>query len=234
MISDFMTGARHAFGGFKWLLRPKVRAHALLPLLINAAIFSGGFYVGAMQFQALMNALLPDWEWLRWLLWPLFGVGALLILTYGFLVVASVVSSPFNGPLAAAVTRHLAGEADTSGRAPSVMVALMDELKRLAYFIGRAFPILLLFIVPGVNLIAPVVWTLLTGWLLAMEFFAYPWGNRGIDFKEQRRLLGERRAMSLGFGLGVLLLAAIPVVNLVALPAAVAGAAELEWRRRSA
>ena len=49
--------------------------------------------------------------------------------------------------------------------------------------------------------------------------------------RQERRLLGERRWLALGFGAGVMTMTIIPGLNLVAMPAAVIGASRL-WAER--
>ena len=44
---------------------------------------------------------LPGWlDWLRYILWPLFAVAAVLVTFFTFSLVANLVASPFNGLLA--------------------------------------------------------------------------------------------------------------------------------------
>jgi CysZ protein len=61
--------------------------------------------------------------------------------------------------------------------------------------------------------------------------------NHLLHFSTQRRLLRRNRLLAYGFGGGTLLLTLIPVVNFIAMPAAVAGASALwvgEFRDRQA
>jgi len=52
-------------------------------------------------------------------------------------------------------------------------------------------------------------------------------GNHGIPFRDQRRLLRKHGLLNLGFGTATLVATSIPIVNLFAMPAAVAGATAL-------
>ncbi len=67
--------------------------------------------------------------------------------------------------------------------------------------------------------------------MLAISYVDYPMGNHGLTFPEQRRQLGQRRYLALGFGGAVMCALAIPVVNFLVIPAAVAGATIL-WVER--
>jgi CysZ protein len=92
-------------------------------------------------------------------------------------------------------------------------------------------PLLLLFFVPLLNLLAPPAWLLFGAWMLAMEYLDYPLGNRGLLFSEVRARATEQRSLTLGFGIGVLCLTLIPLLNFVAIPSAVAGATRLALER---
>jgi CysZ protein len=75
--------------------------------------------------------------------------------------------------------------------------------------------------------LAPIAWLVFGAWMLSLEYFDYPLGNHGLTFGEARALIRRRPGAALGFGGVIMALTAIPVVNLVAMPAAVAGAAAL-------
>jgi CysZ protein len=82
-----------------------------------------------------------------------------------------------------------------------------------------------------VNVAAPVVWFVVGSWLLAFEYLDYPFAETGMRFADQRRLLRRDLLTALSFGAGVSALMLIPVLNLAAIPASVAGACLL-WQER--
>jgi CysZ protein len=82
--------------------------------------------------------------------------------------------------------------------------------------------------VPAVNVAAPVLWVISTSWMLALEYADYPLGNRGLNLQAQRGLVRQHWLLALGFGGMTLLLTLIPVLNFLAMPAAVIGAT-LMW-----
>jgi len=55
----------------------------------------------------------------------------------------------------------------------------------------------------------------------------YPMGNHGIVFQEQRKIMITKKKRTFGFGLGVMLITFIPVINFIAMPVAVAGASKM-------
>ena len=100
-------------------------------------------------------------------------------------------------------------------------LALHSELRKLGYILVRIVPLLLLFLVP---VIGPLLWALFSAWMLAIAYVDYPMGNHGNTFPDQRRVLREQRWMALGFGIAVMAGMAVPVLNFIIMPCAVAGA----------
>ncbi len=215
------------------LMRPGLRRYVVVPVLINIVVFCVLAWIGINQFGELIDAFLPERGWLsflRWILWPLFALAALLITFYSFTVVANLIAAPFNSVLAEQVERLLTGQPPpqpTGGILHSIVPSLLSELRKLSYFLLRAIPLLLLFLVPLLNVAAPILWLLFSAWYLALEYSDYPMANGGLGFAEQQKRMKRGRMTVLGFGSAVTLLMMIPLLNFVAMPAAVAGATAL-------
>jgi len=238
MVRDFSAGARCALRGIGALTRPGIRRYVLIPLLINILVFSVGIWWATSALAPLIASWvasatnwLPDWlDWLgaiiRFLLWLIFGVGALVAVFYTFTAIANLLASPFNGLLAEQVERIQTGRAPDSGMSiwKEVAIAPAQEIRKLLYFLIWAIPLLVLFLIPVINVAAPFVWAAFSAWMLTLQYVDYPLGNRGMRFSDQRTLMRANRQLSLGFGAVVLVLTMIPVVNFVAMPAAVVGA----------
>ncbi|MBK8163161.1 MAG: sulfate transporter CysZ [Gammaproteobacteria bacterium] len=230
---DFLTGASCVFRGIPLLLRPGVRRYVIAPLLINLLAFVALVWFGISQFAGLLawlETVLPAWlSWLDWLLWPLFVLVAVLAGFVVCLLLATLVAAPFTGPLAAAVETRLRGRAPSSegGFIMESAAALAGEARKLGYFALRAAPLGLLTLVPGVNLVAVPLWLLFSAWMLALEYAEVPLGNHGLTFPAVRARLAQRRMLALGFGATLLVLTLIPLVNLLVMPIAVAGATVL-------
>ena len=92
-------------------------------------------------------------------------------------------------------------------------------------------PLLILGFVPIVNVIAPFLLFAFGAWMFALEYLDYPMGNHGMGFKQIKSNLKSRRSQALGFGFTVAVLSIIPVVNLLVMPVAVAGATALYVER---
>jgi len=230
------VGIRYLVCGFKLIMQPGIRRWVLIPMLINFIFFSLFIALGVSQTGNLLDELmshLPDWlQWLNWLLWPLFSLAILMIGFYLSLLSANLVAAPFNGLLAEEVEQHLRGATAAENMSwrtflQSIVPALYSEIRKIAYFVIRALPLLLLFVIPGINILAPLLWALFSAWMLALEYVDYPLSNHGLLFPRYCPLLRERRALAMGFGGGILLLSMIPIINFIAIPIAVAGATTL-------
>ncbi|HEX9802997.1 MAG TPA: sulfate transporter CysZ [Gammaproteobacteria bacterium] len=240
MLGQPLIGAAGLLRGAKLLNTPGLRRFVIIPVTINVLVFALSIWVLLQQFTPLVEkwvGYLPAWlEWLEWLFWLFFALAAILVVFYTFSILANLIAAPFNGLLAEAVEKHLTGKPLPGGgsllgalrEAPS---AIFDELRKIGYFLLRAVPLLILFWIPLLNLAAPVLWALFSAWMMAVEYGDYPMGNHNIRFAEQRRRLGQKRMLSLGFGGATLLATMIPLVNFLVMPAAVAGATAL-WVER--
>ncbi len=226
-VTDTGKGAGYLWRGFRLITQRSLRRYVVLPLTINIALFGALIWYGADRFSAFIDGLLPSWlEWLHWLLWPLFAITVLIAAFYTFTLVANLISAPFNALLAAQVERLLATNKSNGESGPSftIVQSLVHEVKKFLFLLGWALPLGVLFLIPGLNLLAPFAWLLFSAWMLAVEYCDYAMANHGIPFAEQRRLLRKKPFLNLGFGGATLFATGIPLLNLFAIPAAVAGA----------
>lgn len=220
--------------GFRLIRQPGLRAFVVIPLLINLLLFIAMIWWLGQVFAGMVAAAmawLPDWAWLQsldWLFWLLYGGVALLLVAYGFVVLANLVGSPFYGFLAERVEARLTGvEPPSTGWVAllrDVPRILWREVQKILYYLPRALILLLIGLIPVVNLLAALLWLLFNGWMMALQYVDYPADNHKLPFRTLRQRLAQRRLSAFGFGLPVALLAMVPVVNLVVVPAAVCGA----------
>ncbi len=234
-MSSLLKGFYYFFSGVGLMFKPGVFRYALWPLIINIVIFTLLAIVAYFQFERLLDGMLsylPGWlDWLRYLLWPVFALALALVFFFTFTLVANLVASPFNAPLAHAVEQHL-GKVSTQGGSStpfirSALKSVVSELRKLLYILLRSIPLLILFVIPVVNIAAPFIWIIFSAWMLTMEYADYPMGNHELDFKSQLGYLKQRRFLSLGFGASVTVAMLVPVLNLIVMPAAVAGATRM-------
>lgn len=233
--------------GFGLIRQPGLRRFAVVPLLINCAVFAALIGWLSTQFERLLSWA-PDWQWLEavqdwWLigalvsliqgiLWLMFALAALIAVTYTFAIVANLIAAPFNSLLAEKVEAHLRGHPLGEGDnfmtvLKAVPKTLWSEVQKLVYLGLWAIPLLLISFVPVVNLASPVLWFLFGAWMLSLEYWDYPMGNHNHLFKQIKQAARQKRSLALGFGAVVTACTAVPILNLFTMPAAVAGATAL-------
>lgn len=206
--------------------------YAAAPLAICTVVM-GGFC--ALLFHFLTGWLSPPagGEWYRqvaaYLLIAVIAVLMLVVAAFIFTRVASAIASPFNDLMSQKTEELLGGSIqDTpfsvtglfrdSGR------AIAHSFKILGVYLGLMVPALLLLLVPGIGaLLFSIVGALLSAYMFAYEYLGYPMDRRKFSFSEKRRFLRSQLRSAIGFGLGNLAVASIPVVNFLFLPAAVVG-----------
>ena len=241
MISNPFTGATYFMSGVRLINSSGIRRYVLIPLLINIFIFSIGLWFAIEQFDLFIDwALsdLPGWlSWLEWIMWPLFALTFYGLVFFGFSLIANIIASPFNGPLAAAVERKISGNEKINSNktfSQEVKESIGNELIKLKHSIYLMMPLAFLSLLSiAFPLIAPavaVLWMVYTVWVLTLEYADFPMSNHGIAFKQQREKLAGKRFMSLGVGSMVMLGTLIPLVNFLVMPVAVAGATKMYLR----
>lgn len=216
--------------GFKLLSSPGLRQYLIVPLLVNLVLYGSAFALSYHYIDQLLNEFIPAWlHWLDWILWPVFFICFSVAVYFTFTVLANILASPFYGKLAAKTAKLLTGQDSAVAEQPMAKV-MLAELNRAGYLAVRFGPSLLLFVIPGVNIIAPFVWGLLGAWGMALEFFAYPLENQGILFGGQKQLAKKTRLGSLSFGAITLLGLTLPLLNILMPPWSVI-AATVYWQR---
>ncbi len=237
MIGDFVKGASYVFKGFSLLQLKGVKRYVVIPALINFILFTTAIWFGYNKIDQLLDQFLPSWlAWLEFLLLPLFIIASLIIVFFVFTIVANILGAPFNSLLSEKIELHInmphppENTQDTNLYLSIVRSAtngIGNEIKKLLYITARAIPLLILFLIPGINVIAPFLWFIFGAWMLAIEYFDYPMGNREILFKRQLTLLKQKRYLSLGLGAALLFMTIIPGLNFFAMPVGVAAATAL-------
>ena len=232
-----MLDFNYVLRGFSMILKPGLKRYVIIPLLISIIIFSLAGWIGYIQFENFINSMLPQDSWMQWLSWillPVFFLTFLFLIFYGYTIIANLIAAPFNSKLAEAVARKLYSEVAFPESEPlikDVSKSVFSELRKLFYYLIRALPLLLLMLFPLTSAVASIVWLMFSAWFLALEYVAYPLENQKLLFKEQRQTLGKNKLSAMSFGAGVTVLLLIPVLNLAAMPAAVAGAT-IYWHEK--
>ncbi|MBX9712479.1 MAG: sulfate transporter CysZ [Pseudomonadaceae bacterium] len=236
-----LSGSQYLSAGLKLVLSPGLRLFVLLPLTINLILFVALIGFAVRQFSGWLDSLmgsLPSWlSFLDFLLWPLFVVLLLLMVFFTFTLLANIIAAPFNGFLAEKVEVVVRGEDTFPPFSWNELLAMVPrtlkrELRKLSYFLPRAIGLLILSLIPGLNLIATPLWLLFGVWMMAVQYIDYPCDNNKVSWDEMLAWLRAKRWQSLGFGGITYVALLIPFVNILMMPAAVAGAT-LFWVREN-
>lgn len=233
-ITEFSAGPTYLLRGFAMLREPSLRPYVIIPLAINIVLIALIVALFGWQLDSWLDAWLsglPDWlGWLESVLWWIGVLLSMLAFCYVFTLLANLIASPFNGLLSAQVEKLVTGVAPESGMSlPAEMAdGLFGELRRLRYYLGRALMLALislaLLFIPLANLAIAPLWFVFGAFMLSFEYLDQPMANRGLRFDDKILRLRARRWRHLGFGSLVTVMTAIPLANLVVMPAAVVGA----------
>ena len=239
MSAPVLSGPDYLREGLKLVLSPGLRLFVLLPLAINLILFVALIGFAVDQFSGWLASLmgsLPSWlSFLDFLLWPLFVILLLLMVFFTFTLLANIIAAPFNGFLAEKVEVVVRGEDTFPPFSWNELLAMVPrtlkrELRKLSYFLPRAIGLLILSLIPGLNLIATPLWLLFGVWMMAVQYIDYPCDNNKVSWDDMLAWLRAKRWQSLGFGGITYVALLIPFVNILMMPAAVAGAT-LFWAR---
>ena len=224
-----MNGIDCLFEGLAMIRQPGLRRYVAMPLAINILLLAGAFGYGAVHYDAWTQSLtawLPDWlSFLSWLINLLATLLVILVLLYVFTLVANLIAAPFNAVLSVKVEEKLTGRPPESNTAFHIVMvrSLWREVAKILYYLPRVVGLVIVSLIPGINAAAPLLWVLFGAWMMAVEFTDYGADNNEVSFPTLRRRLGRARWQALGFGVMAYVLLAIPLLNLVLIPAAVAG-----------
>ena len=129
------------------------------------------------------------------------------------------------GGLSSKVEQLTGGQApdDTRSFGAGLLAGIAREARKLGYYLPRLFLVLLITFIPVINLVSPFVWFLFGAWTMAVQFCDYPTENRNLPFADTLVRLRRHRGAALGFGGCTTLFLAIPLVNFLVIPIAVAG-----------
>jgi CysZ protein len=160
------------------------------------------------------------------------GVSVLLaILLYTAVTLA--IGEPFYEKIAERVDDSCGGVAnpvDTPwyvdiwrGVKDSARLVVLSAVLGVALFLGGLIPLV------G-QTVVPVLGALVGGWIIAVELTGMAFARRGMYLRQRRQVLRRNRSLALGFGTTAFLTFLVPGLNILLMPAAVAGATLLTRR----
>lgn len=206
--------------------------YAAAPLAISTAILTASYWLLYHLFSRFM-APYSGMEWyVRVLYYTVLAVAAVLLMVMFFFLftrLASALAAPFNDLISQKTEELVSG---TFSETPfSAMHLFRDSarsiyhsLRILGLYVVLLLAALLLLLIPGVgSLLFTATGTMLSAFLLSWEYLNYPLDRRRFSWNEKRAFFQTSFRGVMGFGLGCAAVAAVPVVNLLFIPAAVVG-----------
>ncbi len=239
-IKQFIQATHSLKRGWHLIWSPGLRRYVWIPLGINVLVFIGlgwllyGTFVDWMAGLSFFDQYGDVWlvGKLASLIRFLLGAVLVIALLFTFTLVANLLGAPFNSLLSEKVEAKLTGIPATQDSSVSFLIksiphTMASEITKLLYLALWMIPIGIAHLIPGLNILAPLLLFLFGAWMFALEYLDYPMGNHGLGFSMVKKQLKTNRSAAMGFGSVVALLSAIPVVNLMVMPWAVASATVL-------
>ena len=230
--NNLATGCIYFSQGFKLIWRPELRAYLLVPLLVNGLLFvvltSALFdYMGGLFDWT--EQVLPSWAApLTWIALTLIGILALIVYGYSFNLITNIIAAPFYGLLAQRVEELITGEKPPEESLLRMVPRVMlRECAKLMYFLSRGIVVVLVMVlvgtIPLIQIASPLIGLAWGAWSMAIQYTDYATDNHQKPFKTLRECLWIKKYSCGGFGSLIMLCSVTPILNIFAMPAAVAG-----------
>lgn len=229
MISDFVTGFRYFFRGLSYLMRhPVLWKFAIAPMGINVVIFGGGSALFLLKLGSLLDRFVQG-EGL-WSSVLYFVLATVLVLSfvvaafYLFTMIGSLIAAPFNSVLSQRTEKLIQATpgALDEGFWHGAMHAFKTEIKKVLVWVFCLIPILLINLLPVIGqMMAAALMLMYTTAGLCFNFMDYTMERHHKGVMERYRILGTRKAMSVGFGTACFVFGLIPLINLMMMPVCV-------------
>ncbi|MGE3165384.1 MAG: EI24 domain-containing protein [Planctomycetota bacterium] len=245
-LRGFIDGAACFFEGLRFLVKnPRYLPVVIVPFLLTIGVFFITFWLALYGFASWKDWFFEDktawyWTWTgaEYLLWLLFFVIYAAVCFFGFLVVGSLITSPFSEYLSQQVElAYPPPDAPPGGGArfllADVLRGLKHEVLRLALYAGvwlACLPLLLVPLLGQAAFAAAMIY--LNVRYLAWDGLDYCMSRRRMRFRDKLALLRGSRARTTGYGALSFMLLAIPFTTLFVLPLNAVGGSILFCRIR--
>jgi CysZ protein len=239
-VVGFWRGLTYPFKGmrFVFLQHPELIRFWGPPILIVLTLIALVLFAGWELEDDVVSWMWapPSGEgWMGWLLSALHGLlralVTLVLWVLGLVAVvfaSNVIAAPFNDLLSEEVERLVTGREgprfSLAVLARDVVRTVLLELAKLSLYFAVMAPTFLLSFIPVIGpVLYAVVGFLFTTLYFAVDYIDWPASRRNRGIRYRFGILREHFLPMFGFGTGVWLFLFIPLVNLLFMPAAVAG-----------
>jgi CysZ protein len=239
VFRNFFSGVATLGRGLRfWITSPRVMLLGAIPALIVGLVYLALVVLFVSNLDAVVawatpfaNDLEPS---LRALIRALAGIAlvgiVVIIYVYTYTAVTLAVGDVFYERIWRRVELTLGNAPDDvdDGFWRSVARGIGNAVRLflITVLVGIALAVATLIPVVG-QTVVPVLGAFFGGWFLTLELSGFAFDARRLRLRDRRRVLGETRAKTLGFGVATYLLFLIPGAAVVVMPAAVAGATML-------
>jgi CysZ protein len=232
-IKQPLTGIGYLLKGAQLLSHPQLRLFILIPLLINIVIFASAFaflFINITTWiESYISALPSFLSWLSYIFWPIIIFAILFSFSFVFSTLANLIAAPFNGLLAEKTENLLTNSSINDDSWQDLLKDLprifKRELQKWLYFLPRILLCMTLYFIPIIGqTIAPVIWFLFVGWMMAIQYADYPFDNHKVPFASMKKILAMKLSKNITFGMVISICTAIPIINFIIMPIAVCGA----------
>lgn len=229
-MKNLSRGVIDVFAAIPYLLaRPNLLPFLIAPFLIALAILvvlswwiSGNvdaFVSGAMGYvPGFLESIAGPV--LKVILW-----GAFLAFGYiAFLIVASVLTTPFCEILSEKVEEEITGKESSPfsilRMAGELMQGVVHSVRRILVLLASIVGLFILgVLIPVIgSAIALAIGAWFSARFAAYDCFDTIWARKGISYQEKMKFMTGRKGYTTGLGLSVAGLALIPLINTLALP----------------
>jgi CysZ protein len=236
-VVGFFRGVGFVFRGAKlvYLEQPGLARYWAVPIVVTSLVLLVSFGLVGHLHDGLVSSIWgaptgDDWlaglaraaHWvfdvLAWLV-----LGALALVTT--VLVGSIVAAPFNARLGEVLDERVTGHAPPPFAITRVLAdVLRTVIIEVLFFALNVVLFVASIAVPAIAPALGVVGLVLGAYYFAVGYLEIPQVARDRTLADRLRFLGAHPMAILGYGTGVGLFLFIPIVNLLFMPAAVAGA----------
>ena len=205
--------------------------YAAAPVIISIVILLGSYILLYDLFIKLISPYTSHWYG-QVIYYLLLVIMTIALLGLSFFVVtrlASAIASPFNDVISRKAEEITAG---IFHETPFSLLTLLKDSGRLFVHSFRLLGLYLALLMLGlILLLIPVIGgalytgfgVLVSAYMFGYEYLGYPMDRRHFSWAQKKKFVSSKLSSLLGFGLGNVAFAAIPIINFFFIPAAVVG-----------